>query len=173
MLKQIFSNKLILALGLACCFILPAQAEHRLLVKHDSLGKAYEVYPGLKVKVRYAGYLDQEYFTEGVITAIDSQQITLNTGTFRKSFIHIRVKDITGMRFFGIGWQLAKVGLDLSFLAGNVLLYTAVLTPSNLSPFGRIAISTLAGGTSLLLSKVIFHKRLRYKQEEGWRFLII
>ncbi len=150
-----------------------AQDPTALLVKNDSLSEAIKLQQGVKIKIRYQGYLGQETFITGVIQRFDQESVTLGAALDRSDTTRILIKDITGLRVFTIGWQIARVSTQTVLIGANIALYVMVLAPSPMAPLARFIVSGLGGGISLLATRLLFHERIKYKKEEGWTFLII
>ncbi len=173
-LKPIYLSRLF-AFGLLLFFSsLIAHAEKALLVRNDSVQKAYYLLPGLDVAFRYAGYQGQLEEVRGVLLSVDDSCIKVKRTRFAKkdTFI-LHIQDLRGFRVFTLGRHLGALAYDVGTLGGNILLYTSVLSPAPIPPLARLSISLGLGLGTYGLRRLFFPEKIKNTTEQGWVFRVV
>lgn len=151
-----------------------SRAEQALLVRNDSLHKAYYLLPGLDAAFSYAGYQGQLQEVRGIILSVNDSSIQVKRTRFaRKDTFDIKIQDLRGFQFFTVGRHLGALAYDVGTLGGNILLYTSVLSPAPIPPLARLGISFGLGLGTFGLRRLLFPEKIKNTTDQGWVFKVI
>ncbi|TNE81332.1 MAG: hypothetical protein EP332_04215 [Bacteroidetes bacterium] len=173
-LKPICLTKRILFSFILLFFSIASQADQALLVRNDSLKKAFYLLPGLDVAFRYSGYQGQEEEVRGIILSISDSAIQVKrTRFYKKDTFTIQISDLLGFRYFTTARHLGALAYDVGTLGGNILLYTYVLSPAPIPPLARLGISFGVGLGTYGIRRLLFPEKIKNTTANGWVFKVV